>query len=175
MRSLTPAGPYRTAMISELWRHGGRRKRDDPRAARPRPPGLILHCRQRAPGDGFDVPARWSTSFKRESRLAECWRDLHTVGQTFTLAPECYPTAHASISASTPAHACADSQATEFAGTRRLRIAVRCCSSRDELFRVDQAQIVEQRFLAQVPGAQSDIAVRANVSEFGIVDAERGP
>jgi indole-3-acetate monooxygenase len=44
-----------------------------------------------------------STSFKRESRLAECWRDLRTVGQTVTLAPECYPTAHASISASTPA------------------------------------------------------------------------
>jgi alkylation response protein AidB-like acyl-CoA dehydrogenase len=32
-----------------------------------------------------------STSFKRESRLAECWRDLHTVGQTVTLAPEWYP------------------------------------------------------------------------------------
>jgi hypothetical protein len=33
-----------------------------------------------------------STSFKRESHLAECWRDLHTVGQTVTLAPEWYPT-----------------------------------------------------------------------------------
>jgi indole-3-acetate monooxygenase len=32
-----------------------------------------------------------STSFKRESRLAECWRDLHRVGQTVTPAPECYP------------------------------------------------------------------------------------
>jgi indole-3-acetate monooxygenase len=32
-----------------------------------------------------------STSFKRESHLAECWRDLHTVGQTVTLAPEWYP------------------------------------------------------------------------------------
>jgi len=32
-----------------------------------------------------------SKSFKRESRLAECWRDLHTVGQTVTLAPEWYP------------------------------------------------------------------------------------
>jgi hypothetical protein len=31
-----------------------------------------------------------STSFKRESRLAECWRDLHTVGQTVALAPEWY-------------------------------------------------------------------------------------
>jgi hypothetical protein len=81
----------------------------------------------------------------------------------------------ASISASTPAHACADSQATKFAGTRRLRVAARGCSSRDEVLRVDQAQIVEQRFLAKVPGTQSDIAVRTNVSEFGIVDAERGP
>ena len=32
-----------------------------------------------------------STSFKRESRLAECWRDLHVVGQTVTVAPEWYP------------------------------------------------------------------------------------
>ena len=32
-----------------------------------------------------------STSFQRESRLAECWRDLHTVGQTITIAPEWYP------------------------------------------------------------------------------------
>ena len=32
-----------------------------------------------------------STSFKRGSRLAECWRDLHTVGQTVTIAPEWYP------------------------------------------------------------------------------------
>ena len=32
-----------------------------------------------------------STSFKRESRLAECWRDLHTVAQTVTIAPEWYP------------------------------------------------------------------------------------
>jgi len=34
-----------------------------------------------------------STSFKRESRLAECWRDLHVVGQTVTVAPEWYPIA----------------------------------------------------------------------------------
>jgi len=32
-----------------------------------------------------------STSFKRESRLAECWRDLHVVGQTVTLAPNGIP------------------------------------------------------------------------------------
>ncbi len=34
-----------------------------------------------------------STSFKRESRLAECWRDLHVVGQTVTVGPEWYPIA----------------------------------------------------------------------------------
>ena len=34
-----------------------------------------------------------STSFKRQSRLAECWRDLHVVGQTVTIAPEWYPIA----------------------------------------------------------------------------------
>jgi indole-3-acetate monooxygenase len=32
-----------------------------------------------------------STSFKRETRLAKCWRDLHVVGQTATVAPEWYP------------------------------------------------------------------------------------
>lgn len=32
-----------------------------------------------------------STSFKRQSRLAECWRDLQVVGQTVTIAPEWYP------------------------------------------------------------------------------------
>src|SRR2546426_10604816 len=32
-----------------------------------------------------------STSYRRESRLAECWRDLHVVGQTAALAPEWYP------------------------------------------------------------------------------------
>ena len=34
-----------------------------------------------------------STSFKAESRLAECWRDLQVVGQTSTIAPEWYPIA----------------------------------------------------------------------------------
>src|SRR2546422_7692677 len=32
-----------------------------------------------------------STSYRRESRLAECWRDLHVVGQTAAIAPEWYP------------------------------------------------------------------------------------
>ncbi len=32
-----------------------------------------------------------STSYRRESRLAECWRDLHVASQAVTLAPEWYP------------------------------------------------------------------------------------
>jgi len=32
-----------------------------------------------------------STSYRRESRIAECWRDLHVVGQAVTLMPEWYP------------------------------------------------------------------------------------
>jgi indole-3-acetate monooxygenase len=32
-----------------------------------------------------------STSYRRESRLAECWRNLHVVGQAVTLMPEWYP------------------------------------------------------------------------------------
>ena len=32
-----------------------------------------------------------STSYRRESRLAECWRDLQVVGQAVTIMPEWYP------------------------------------------------------------------------------------
>lgn len=32
-----------------------------------------------------------STSFRADSRIAECWRDLQTIGQTVTVAPEWYP------------------------------------------------------------------------------------
>ena len=32
-----------------------------------------------------------TTGFKRATRMAECWRDLHTVGQTGMVAPEWYP------------------------------------------------------------------------------------
>jgi hypothetical protein len=32
-----------------------------------------------------------STSYRRDSRLAECWRDLHVVGQAVTIMPEWYP------------------------------------------------------------------------------------
>ena len=34
-----------------------------------------------------------TTGFKRNTRMSECWRDLHTVGQTGMVAPEWYPIA----------------------------------------------------------------------------------
>ena len=82
---------YRSAMIAELW---------DIVAA-----GLETTLEQRArcrlaavyaadsAREAMDLMYRHggSTSFERESRLAECWRDLHVVGQTVTIAPEWYP------------------------------------------------------------------------------------
>jgi indole-3-acetate monooxygenase len=82
---------YRDAMIAELWNTtaAGNETTLEQRA----------RCRLAAvyaadsAREAMDLMYRYggSTSFKRESRLAECWRDLHTVGQTVTLAPEWYP------------------------------------------------------------------------------------
>ncbi len=82
---------YRSTMITELWNTiaSGKETTLEQRA----------RCRLAAlyAGDSarnaMDLMYRHggSTSFKRESRLAECWRDLHTVGQTVTIAPEWYP------------------------------------------------------------------------------------
>jgi alkylation response protein AidB-like acyl-CoA dehydrogenase len=82
---------YRGAMITELWNviAGGGETTLEQRA----------RCRLAAvyaadsARDAMDLVYRHggSTSFKRESRLAECWRDLHVVGQTVTIAPEWYP------------------------------------------------------------------------------------
>ena len=82
---------YRSAMITELWNTlaSGNETTLEQRA----------RCRLAAvyaadsARQAMDLVYRHggSTSFKRESRLAECWRDLHTVGQTVTLAPEWYP------------------------------------------------------------------------------------
>ena len=82
---------YRSAMIAELWNTSRpartRRSSSAPAAGSPRstPPT--------ARAQAMDLMYRHggSTSFKRESRLAECWRDLHVVGQTVTIAPEWYP------------------------------------------------------------------------------------
>jgi alkylation response protein AidB-like acyl-CoA dehydrogenase len=82
---------YRSAMITELWNAVAAGK------------GTTLEQRARcrlastyaadSARQAMDLVYRHggSTSFKRDSRLAECWRDLHTVGQTVTLAPEWYP------------------------------------------------------------------------------------
>jgi alkylation response protein AidB-like acyl-CoA dehydrogenase len=82
---------YRTAMIAGLWNTiaGGGETTLEQRA----------RCRLASTYAGQSAREAMelmyhlggSTSFKRESRLAECWRDLHTVGQTVTIAPEWYP------------------------------------------------------------------------------------
>jgi indole-3-acetate monooxygenase len=82
---------YRNAMIAELWKTvaAGEETTLEQRA----------RCRLAAvyaadsARQAMDLAYRFggSTSFKCDSRLAECWRDLHVVGQTVTIAPEWYP------------------------------------------------------------------------------------
>ena len=82
---------YRGAMIAELWNTiaAGRETTLEQRA-RCRLAAVYAADNAR---DAMDLVYRHggSTSFKRETRLAECWRDLHVVGQTVTIAPEWYP------------------------------------------------------------------------------------
>jgi len=82
---------YRSAMIAELWSTiaAGRETTLEQRA-RCR---LASTYAADSAREAMDMVYRHggSTSFKRESRLAECWRDLHVVGQTVTIAPEWYP------------------------------------------------------------------------------------
>jgi alkylation response protein AidB-like acyl-CoA dehydrogenase len=82
---------YRSAMITELWNTiagGGETTLEQRARCRLASTYAADSARQ-----AIDLVYRHggSTSFKRDSRLAECWRDLHTVGQTVTLAPEWYP------------------------------------------------------------------------------------
>ncbi|MBV8739164.1 MAG: acyl-CoA dehydrogenase family protein [Alphaproteobacteria bacterium] len=89
--TLNAGRAYRTAQITELWNTiaAGKETTLEQRA----------RCRLAAvysadnAREAMDLMYRYggSTSFQRASRLAECWRDLHTVGQTVTLAPEWYP------------------------------------------------------------------------------------
>src|SRR5215470_10626091 len=82
---------YRTAMVTEVWNTvaAGEETTLEQRA----------RCRMAAANAGdsartaMDLVYRQggSTSYKRESRLAECWRDLHVVGQAVTVMPEWYP------------------------------------------------------------------------------------
>ena len=82
---------YRSAMIAELWNTiaaGGETTLEQ--RARCRLAAVYAADSARA---AMDLMYRHggSTSFERDSRLAECWRDLHVVGQTVTIAPEWYP------------------------------------------------------------------------------------
>lgn len=82
---------YRNAMIAELWATvaAGKQTTLDQRARC----GLAAIYAGDSVGEAMNLMHRHggSTSFQRESRLAECWRDLHVVGQTVTISPERYP------------------------------------------------------------------------------------
>jgi indole-3-acetate monooxygenase len=84
---------YRSAMIAELWNTIARGEETTiAQRARCRLASTnAADCAREA----MDLMYRHggSTSFKRASRLAECWRDLHVVGQTVTVGPEWYPIA----------------------------------------------------------------------------------
>ncbi len=82
---------YRSAMIAELWNTVAAGE-DTTLEQRARCRLAAVHAADSA-REAMDLMYRHggSTSFQRESRLAECWRDLHVVGQTVTLAPEWYP------------------------------------------------------------------------------------
>lgn len=82
---------YRGAMIAELWNTLATGQ-DTTREQRARCRLASTYAADSA-REAMDLMYRagGSTSFKRQSRLAECWRDLHVVGQTVTVAPEWYP------------------------------------------------------------------------------------
>jgi alkylation response protein AidB-like acyl-CoA dehydrogenase len=82
---------YRSATIAELWKTVAAGD-ETTREQRARCRLAAVHAADCA-RQAMDLVYRHggSTSFKRESRLAECWRDLHVVGQTVTVAPEWYP------------------------------------------------------------------------------------
>ena len=82
---------YRNAMITELWNTiaaGGETTLQQRARCR-----LASTYAGDSAREAMDLVYRHggSTSFKRESRLAECWRDLHVVAQTVTISPEWYP------------------------------------------------------------------------------------
>jgi len=82
---------YRTATITELWNTvaTGEATTLEQRA---RCRLAAVHAADTA-RQAMDLMYRHggSTSYRRESRLAECWRDLQVVGQAVTLMPEWYP------------------------------------------------------------------------------------
>jgi alkylation response protein AidB-like acyl-CoA dehydrogenase len=82
---------YRTAMITEIWNTVAANE-ETTLEQRARCRLAAVHAADGA-REAIDLVYRQggSTSYRRESRLAECWRDLHVVGQAVTLAPEWYP------------------------------------------------------------------------------------
>jgi alkylation response protein AidB-like acyl-CoA dehydrogenase len=82
---------YRTAMITELWNTVAAGE-DTTLEQRARCRLAAVHAADSA-REAMDLMYRHggSTSYQRESRLAECWRDLHVVAQAVTLLPEWYP------------------------------------------------------------------------------------
>jgi alkylation response protein AidB-like acyl-CoA dehydrogenase len=82
---------YRSTMIAQLWNTiaGGSETTLEQRARCRLASTYAADSARQA----MDMVYRWggSTSFKRQTRLAECWRDLHVVGQTVTVGPEWYP------------------------------------------------------------------------------------
>jgi indole-3-acetate monooxygenase len=82
---------YRTAMITELWNTAAAGK-ESTIEQRARCRLAAVHAADSA-RQAMDLMFRQggSTSYRRDSRLDECWRDLQVVGQAVTLMPEWYP------------------------------------------------------------------------------------
>jgi alkylation response protein AidB-like acyl-CoA dehydrogenase len=82
---------YRTAMVTEVWNTVAAGK-ETSLEQRARCRLAAVHAADGA-REAMDLMFRQggSTSYRRESRLAECWRDLNVVGQAVTLLPEWYP------------------------------------------------------------------------------------
>jgi alkylation response protein AidB-like acyl-CoA dehydrogenase len=82
---------YRSATITDVWNTVAA-GRDTTLEQRARCRLAAAHAADSARA-AMDLMYRHggSTSYRRESRLAECWRDLQVVGQAVTLMPEWYP------------------------------------------------------------------------------------
>jgi indole-3-acetate monooxygenase len=84
---------YRSAMIAEIWQTiaSGRETTLEQRARCRLASTNAADAARESMRMMYELGG--STSFKRASRLAECWRDLHVVGQTVTIGAEWYPIA----------------------------------------------------------------------------------
>ena len=82
---------YRAAMITEVWNTVA--AGDDTTLQQRARCRLAAVYASESAREAMDLMYQHggSTSYRRETRLAQCWRDLHVVGQAVTLAPEWYP------------------------------------------------------------------------------------